>query len=202
MINDIANVNTSQLADRWWTLVIRGAAAILFGVLTFVAPGISLVTLVLLWGGYALIDGVFNLVTAVRGARAGRSWGWLTFEGIVSILAGVLTFVWPGITALALLLVIGAWAVLTGIAEIAAAIRLRKQISGEWLLAASGVLSIVFGVLMFMRPSAGALAVVWLIGVYALVFGATLVGLGFRLHKWRRQSSDRAVPTAGAPTQA
>ena len=200
MVTEYVNQNLSQLADRWWMLVIRGAAAMLFGVATFVAPGISLVALVILWGAYAIVDGVLNLTTAVRGKRAGRSWGWLMFEGIVSIAAGVLTFLWPGITAIALLAVIGAWAVLTGIAEIAAAVRLRKQIQGEWLLASSGVLSILFGALLFARPSAGALAVVWMIGAYAIVFGVVLAGLGLRLHSWRR-AAGRAMPSDGTPSR-
>lgn len=200
MTNELTNPNTSQLADRWWTLVIRGAAAILFGVLTFVAPGISLVSLVIVWGAYAIADGAFNLMAAYRGARAGGRWGWLLFEGIVSVAAGVLTFLWPGITALALLAVIGVWAILTGIAEIAAAVRLRKQIRGEWLLALSGVVSIVFGALLFLFPGTGALALLWMIGAYAIVFGVLLGGLGLRLRRWRR-AAGRAVPSGGTPAR-
>jgi uncharacterized membrane protein HdeD (DUF308 family) len=198
MMNEYANMN--QLADRWWTQVIRGGAAILFGILTFAAPAISLVALVALWGAYALVDGVFNLMTAFRGARAGQRWGWLMFEGIISVAAGVLTFAWPGITALALLVVIGVWAVLTGIAEIATAVRLRKQIKGEWVLALTGILSIGFGVLMFLFPGAGALAVLWMIGAYSVVFGGLLVGLGLRLRSWRR-ATGRPLPSGGAPVR-
>jgi uncharacterized membrane protein HdeD (DUF308 family) len=200
MINDYANPSINQLADRWWTQVIRGAAAILFGILTFAAPVISLVALVAMWGAYALIDGVFNLVTAFRGARAGQRWGWLLFEGVISIAAGVVTFAWPGITALALLVVISAWAVLTGVAEIATAVRLRKQIEGEWLLGLSGVLSIGFGVLLFLFPGPGALALLWMIGAYAIVFGALLTGLGLRLRSWRR-ATGRPFPSGGTPVR-
>jgi uncharacterized membrane protein HdeD (DUF308 family) len=198
MLNELTNPNISQLADRWWTLVVRGIAAVLFGMLIFVAPGISLVSLVILWGAYAIVDGVFNLMTAYRGARAGRRWGWLLFEGIVSVAAGVLTFAWPAITALALLAVIGVWAVLTGIAEIASAVRLRKQIRGEWILALSGILSIGFGVFLFLFPGAGALATLWMIGAYAIAFGVLLGGLGVRLRRWRR-AAGRPAPSGGIP---
>lgn len=199
-MNELPYPNISQLADRWWTLLIRGGAAVLFGVLTFVAPGISLYSLVILWGAYAIVDGAFNLMSAYRGARAGRRWGWLTFEGIVSIAAGVLAFAWPGITALALLVVIAGWAVLTGIAQIATAVRLRKQIHGEWLLALSGLLSIGFGVVLLMFPRTGALAVLWTIGAYAIVTGVLLGALGFRLRRWR-QGGGHSAPWGGPPVR-
>jgi uncharacterized membrane protein HdeD (DUF308 family) len=201
MSSDYAIPNVSALAARWWVLVIRGAAAILFGILAVAVPRISLFALVMLWGAYALVDGVFNLMLAARGARAGRRWGWLLFEGILSIAAGVVAFAWPGITALVLLALIGFWAVLTGIAEIAAAIRLRRQIRGEWLLATSGILSIAFGVLVLLFPGAGALALVWMIGAYAIVFGGLLIGLGVRLKRWGRPR-ERPIPTGGMPTPA
>jgi uncharacterized membrane protein HdeD (DUF308 family) len=197
MVNEYTNLNVGQLADRWWMLVIRGAAGVLFGVLTFVMPEVSLFALLILWGAYALVDGAFNVMAAVRAGRAGQRWGWLLFEGIISIGAGVVTFAWPGITALALLVVIAVWGVLTGFAAIAAAIRLRKEIKGEWLLAASGVLSIVFGMLLLGVPSAGALALLWMIGAYAIVAGLLLVGVGVRLRSWRR-GTGRAMPSGGA----
>lgn len=196
------NVNVDQLAERWWALVVRGVAAILFGALTFALPGISLLVLLVLWAAYALVDGVLSVVLAARGARAGRRWGWLLFEGIASIAAGVVAVVWPGITAWALLMVIAAWAVLTGIAEIAIAIRLRRQLHGEWLLALSGVLSIAFGVLLVAYPSAGVLAVLWMVGAYAILFGVLLIGLGWRLHAWHRGSEHPGAPHGGLPTNA
>ena len=168
---------------RWWALVIRGLAAIAFGICTFVAPASSLFALVILWGAYAIVDGVFGIVLSIRGARILPGWGWLLAEGFVSIAAGVVTFLWPGITALVLLFVIATWAVLTGIAEIATAIRLHRHVRGEWMLATAGVLSIAFGVLLAVKPGPGALAVTWLIGGYAIVFGALLVGLGVRLRR-------------------
>jgi len=174
----------TALANRWWVPVVRGAAALLFGIFTFFIPGASLLALVLLWGSYAVVDGVFNLVLGFRRGRAGASWGWFFFEGLVSIAAGVLTFAWPGITALVLLYVIAVWAVVTGIIEIGAAIELRRVLAHEWLLALAGVLSIAFGIALFMRPGAGALAVTWVIGTYAVVFGVALIAFGVRIYRW------------------
>lgn len=189
------------LAERWWVLVVRGVAAMLFGALTLISPGTSLFALVTLWGVYALLDGGFNVALAVSSGRAGASWGWLLFEGLVSITAGVLTFMWPGITGLVLLSVIAAWAILTGIAEIFAAVTLRKVIAHEWLLGIAGILSVVFGVLMLARPAAGALAVAWMIGTYAIAFGVLLVGLGVRVHRWLRPQQ-HAPRASAAPTRA
>lgn len=183
---------------RWWTLALRGVAAIVFGVLTFVAPRASLLALVLLFGWYAIVNGVIAIVLAVRLPRGAPRWGSLLVEGIVSVAAGVITLFWPGITALGLALLIGAWAVVTGVAQVVAAVRLRKQIRGEWLLGLVGVLSIAFGVLMYIAPGAGALAVVIWIGAYAIVFGALLLALGLRLRAWGRAPSHR-VPTGGVP---
>jgi uncharacterized membrane protein HdeD (DUF308 family) len=193
------------LARRWWTLALRGAAAILFGILTFISPGPSLFVMVLLFGAYALADGVLNLVLAIESRRGTRrtatSWGWLVAAGLMSIAAGVVTFAWPGMTAVLLLLFIAWWCVLRGIAEVAAAIRLRKSIRGEWLLGLSGVLSVLFGALLLLRPGAGALALALWIGAYAIVFGALLVGLSFRLRAWQR-GQERRVPPGGLPTAA
>ena len=187
-------------ASRWWTLAARGIAAILFGILTFISPGLSLFTLVILFGAWALADGVFNLVMAVR-TRKGERWGWLVLEGVTSIIVGILTFFWPGITALSLLFLIAAWSVVTGIAEVVAAIRLRKLIRGEWLLGLSGVVSIVFGLFLLAFPGAGALAVIFWIGAYSIVFGGLLVALAFRLRAWARDTSHH-VPPDRAPAPA
>ncbi len=188
------------VTTRWWALVIRGLAAIAFGVLAFAKPSVSLFALVILWGAYAMVDGVFAVVVAIRGARIVPGWGWVLAEGIVSIASGVVTYVWPGITAVALLAMIAVWAVLTGVAEIVTAIRLRRKLHGEWMLAATGVLSIAFGVILAMRPLAGALAVTWLIGLYAILFGGLLVGLGLRLRRWQ-EIAHYASPEH-APTRA
>ena len=173
-------VDVDGLAKNWWAVSLRGLAGILFGIITFLAPGISLAALVLLFGAYAFADGVLAIVSAVR-RRGTDRWWLLLLEGLVGIAAGILTILWPGVTALALLYVIAAWALVTGAFEIAAAIRLRKAISGEWLLALSGVLSIALGVLLILAPGPGALALVIWIGAYAFVFGALLFALGLRL---------------------
>ena len=173
-------VDVDSLSRNWWAVSLRGLAGILFGIITFIAPGISLAALVLLFGAYAFADGVLAIVTAIR-RRGNDRWGLLLLEGLVGVAAGVLTLIWPGITALALLYVIAAWALVTGAFEIAAAIRLRKVITGEWILALSGVLSVALGVLLIMAPGPGALAVVIWIGAYAFVFGALLFALGLRL---------------------
>ncbi len=189
-----------DFASRWWTLAARGIAAILFGILTFISPGLSLFALVILFGAWALADGVFNLIMALR-TRKGERWRWLVLEGVTSIIVGILTFFWPGITALSLLFLIAAWSVVTGIAEVVAAIRLRKLIRGEWLLGLSGVLSIVFGLVLFAFPGAGALAVIFWIGAYSILFGSLLVALAFRLRAWERDTSHH-VPPDRAPAPA
>ena len=173
-------VDVDSLSRNWWAVSLRGLAGILFGIITFIAPGISLAALVLLFGAYAFADGVLAVVTAIR-RRGNDRWGMLLLEGLVGVAAGVLTLLWPGITALALLYVIAAWALVTGGFEIAAAIRLRKVITGEWILALSGILSIALGVLLIVAPGPGALAVVIWIGAYAFVFGVLLFALGLRL---------------------
>ncbi len=202
MNTNYTDVDASALTARWWMLVIRGVAAILFGILAIALPQASLMALVLLWGAYAIVDGTFTVMLAAGRGRAGGNWGWLLFEGLVGIGAGIMTFVWPGITALLLLVVIAAWAVLTGIAELAAAIRLRREIRGEWLLALSGALSIAFGILLLARPGAGALTVMWLIGAYAIGFGVVLVGLGLRLHRWGRTHQPPTTVGGASPTPA
>jgi len=174
------------LANNWWALAVRGGLAILFGIVTLVWPGISLTALVLLFAAFALVDGILAIVAGVRGFRRDQRWGAFLLQGILGIAVAVLTVFWPAITALALVLLIAAWAIVTGILEIVAAVRLRREIRGEWLLALAGVASIAFGVLLVLNPGAGALALLWLIGAYAIVFGLLLIGLAFRLRGWLR----------------
>jgi uncharacterized membrane protein HdeD (DUF308 family) len=170
------------LAQNWWALALRGLVAVLFGLLTFFLPGITLVTLVLLFGAYALVDGVFNVIAFFR--VASHHWAFL-IEGVVGLIAGILTFLWPAITAVVLLYLIAFWAIFTGVLEIIAGIRLRKAIANEWLLIVMGVLSLLFGVFILFAPGAGALAIVLWIGAYALVFGVFLLALAFRLRGHR-----------------
>src|ERR671939_1651041 len=179
------------LARNGWALALRGLAAILFGISALVVPHIALVVLIALFGAYALVDGIFAIVSAVRAAQRHMRWWPLLVEGLAGIVIGVLTFVWPGITALVLLYFIASWAIVTGVFEILAAVRLRREITGEWLLALTGVLSVVFGLLLIIFPGAGALTVVWLIGIYALVFGFLLLGLAWRLRSLRQHGDAR-----------
>jgi uncharacterized membrane protein HdeD (DUF308 family) len=172
----VAHSFLEAFTRNWWVLLVRGVFAVLFGVLAFWMPGITLATLVLLYGAYAFVDGITALWVGGR-ARA----GWFVLGGVLGVAAGILTFVYPGITAMALLYVIAAWAIVRGVLEIATAIELRKVMSNEWLLALAGVLSIVFGLALVANPAAGALAVVWIIGAYALVFGLIMIVLAFRL---------------------
>lgn len=170
------------LARNWWLLLLRGIAAILFGLLAFAWPGITLLSLVILYGFYALIDGLFAILAAIKGGNVESRW-WLILIGILGVAAGLLTFFWTGITALVLTMFIGAWALIHGIFEIVGAIKIRKEIDNEWWLILSGVLSVLFGLAILIMPGAGALALIWVIGAYAIVFGGMLVGFAFRLKK-------------------
>jgi uncharacterized membrane protein HdeD (DUF308 family) len=167
---------------HWWALAIRGGIAILFGLAALLRPDIALDALILLFGAYALVDGVFAIVGVFGGTRGGTPRWLLLIEGIAGILAGIIAFVLPGLTAFVLLYLIAAWAVVTGIFEIASAIRLRREVRGEWALIVGGALSLLFGVLLaVIGPVAGLLSLIWLIGVYALVFGILMLITAFQV---------------------
>jgi uncharacterized membrane protein HdeD (DUF308 family) len=174
------------LAENWWLLLLRGVAAIIFGVLAFIWPGLTLVALIFLWGAYAIVDGGIALWAAIsgRGAEIAPRW-WLGIVGVVGLLAGLVAFASPGLTALVLLMFIAGWAIVIGALEIWGAIQLRKEIEGEWWLILSGLLSIAFGLLLIARPGSGALALVWLIASFAILHGCTLIALAFRLKHFR-----------------
>jgi uncharacterized membrane protein HdeD (DUF308 family) len=166
---------------NWWALALRGVIAILFAILTFVVPGLTLTAIVLLFGAYALIDGVFALISAVRAAHGHGRWGAFLLEGTVGIIAGLITLAAPAVTLAFLIYVVAGWAVITGALELAAAFRLRRHVVGEWLLILAGIVSIVFGGVIFAAPVVGAIAIAWWLGVYALIFGVLLLTLAFRL---------------------
>jgi uncharacterized membrane protein HdeD (DUF308 family) len=184
----------SYFERDWWVFLVRGALAIFLGVLCFVTPAMSLVFLIALIGTFWLLDGVTALVAIGSAAHDHRPWGWLLFEGLVSIAAVAAIWLEPGLTALMLLLFLASWCVVVGVFRIASAIALRKVIAHDWYLATSGVLSLAFGVLLFARPGAGALAVVWVVGLYAVMFGALLVSFGFRLHGLSVRAHERQAP--------
>ena len=170
------------LAQNWWLFLLRGLCAIVFGVLAFVWPGATLLTLVLLYGGFALVDGVASIVTAINGGSLTSHW-WLAIIGGLGIVAGILTLYWPGLTALVLLLFIAVWAIATGIIQIIGGIRLRKEIDNEWLPIVSGVLSVLFGLLLLAQPGAGALAMIFVIGAYAIAQGILTMAFSWRLRR-------------------
>ncbi len=169
------------LSLNWDLVLLRGIIAILFGVGTLVLPPITLVVLVTLFGAYALVNGLITSIMAIKDRKEQSDWGLYLLYGLVSIAAGVLTFVYPGITTISLFYVIVAWAIASGTMEIILAIQLRKVVKGEGWLVLSGILSVIFGILCLVQPVAGALSVLWLIGLYAVAYGALLVVLAFRL---------------------
>jgi uncharacterized membrane protein HdeD (DUF308 family) len=179
------------LARNWWAIVLRGLCAVLFGVSAFAWPGITLAVLILLYGAYALVEGALAVAWAVIGRRGGPfPWGVL-LAGLAGIAIGVITFLSPGLTALTLLYLVAAWAILRGVFEVVAAFHLRREIENEWLLGLSGLLSVVLGLLLFVAPGAGALVMLWWIGAFAIVFGVLTVVLGFRLKGLRGQLGHR-----------
>ncbi len=184
----------SELAKNWWVVALRGVLAIVFGLMAFFWPGLTISVLVLFFGAYILIDGIFTIFTALRTREEHTRWWALLFEGLASIIAGGVIWGWTGLSVIVLMYFIAAWSLITGMLEIIAAIRLRQQIEGEWRLALSGVLSIVFAILVAIWPLAGAVAVAWLIGFYAILFGIALLALAFRL----RGHNERVASAAPA----
>jgi uncharacterized membrane protein HdeD (DUF308 family) len=181
------------LSRNWWALALRGLLAVLFGLAAFFLPGITLAVLIALFGAFALVDGIFAIIAAVRTARRNERWWLLLLEGVFGVLLGVLTFIWPGLTALVFLYFVAAWAIVTGVFEIVGAIRLRQEIEGEWALILAGVLSVIFGVLLVVLPAeVGILSLLWLVGAYALVFGILLIILAFRVRNQRTLESGAA----------
>jgi len=175
------------LTRNWWALALRGLAGIIFGIITFAWPGISLAALVLLFGAYALTDGIFAIAAAVSGSGRKNKWWALLIGGVLSIIAGIVAFVVPGVTALVLLYLIAGWAIAVGILAIITAITLRREIKGEWMMILFGILAVAFGISLAIYPAAGALAVVLWIGAYVLVTGALLLGLAIRLRGVERR---------------
>jgi uncharacterized membrane protein HdeD (DUF308 family) len=176
-----------KISRNWWLYAVRGVVAVIFGVVAFARPEQALQALVLVFGAYALVDGIFAIFAGIAARGYFDRWWAVLLEGVAGVVIGLLTFFWPGITALVLLYFIAAWALITGIFEIVAAIQLRRVITGEWMLILGGLLSIVFGVLLFVFPVAGAVSVIWMIGIYAVVFGISEIIFAFRLRGLRRE---------------
>lgn len=174
------------LGRHWGWIALRGAVAVLLGLLAFVLPGLTLAALVIVWGAYALVDGALALVAGWRIRDAGRPLWPLVLAGVLGVLAGLVALIWPGLAALSLVVLIACWSVAAGLFQLIAAVRFRKEIRGEWLLALSGVLAVVFGVLVLMQPAAGALVLTWLFGSYTLASGVLLIALALRLRRLER----------------
>ncbi|MCI0446997.1 HdeD family acid-resistance protein [bacterium] len=171
----------AMLRKYWWTILLRGIIAALFGIAAFVWPGITIVFLIWLFGAYALLDGIISVVIGIAQYGENERWWGILLQGICGIAVGLMTFLWPQVTGLILLYFIAGWAILTGLFQIVAALRLRKVISGEWLLGLSGVISVLFGITLFVYPAAGALAVIWMIGIFAILNGLLLIFLSLRV---------------------
>ncbi len=181
-----------SIAQSWWLFALRGVAAIVFGILAFVAPGATILALVLVFGIYAVVDGVLAIVAAFQVRAVIDRWWVVLLEGLAGVLAGIIAIVYPQITAGALLLLIAFWAVFTGIMEIIAAIRFRREINNEWSLIFAGVLSVILGIILVAYPFAGAVGLVWAIGAYAILFGLSMFYLAFRLRGFSHQLTTSA----------
>ena len=177
------------LKHHWWVPVLRGVVAVIFGIMAFAYPGLTLAVLVILFGAWVLVDGIFRIIGAIGHRSSDPDWGWQLVIGILGIIIGFLTFHAPAVTALALVIYIAAWALMIGVSEIVIAIKLRQEIKGEWFLILMGVVSILFAIMLLWNPLPGALALVWLIASYAIVFGVLGIIFGFRL---------RSLPTLAA----
>jgi uncharacterized membrane protein HdeD (DUF308 family) len=171
---------TDRMSRDWWIVALQGVAAIVFGVLAIASPGITLLALVILFAAYALVDGVLALISGFRPETGGKPDWWRVAGGVIGIVAGIVAFAMPGVTAYVLLVLIAVWAISTGVTEIVAAYQLRHVIRREWLLVVDGVVAILFGAALILFPSAGALAVVWLIAAYAIVSGVILLAAAFQ----------------------
>jgi len=188
-------VMATDLARNWWLLALRGVLGILFGIGAFVWPGATLAALILVFGAYVFVDGIFAVAAGIGMRRQMNRWWLVVLEGVAGIILGVLTFQSPDTTALVLLTFIAAWSIITGVIEIATALRIRTMIANEWLMILSGVVSIIFGALLIAQPGAGAIAIVWLLGGYALLFGILTLMLALRL-RGMRDTIGRQAPGA------
>ncbi|MEU4225618.1 HdeD family acid-resistance protein [Nonomuraea sp. NPDC026600] len=170
-----------QIASTWWLVLIRGILAVIFGILALIWPGKTLLVLVIFFGAYAIVSGIFSVFAAFRHGAQSRAW--LIISGIIGILAGIIAFVWPGKTVLALLFVIAFWAIISGVSEVFAGIQMRKVIENEWMLIIGGILSVIFGVLLLVQPGAGLLTLAWLVGIFAILYGIAMIVLSFEVKK-------------------
>jgi uncharacterized membrane protein HdeD (DUF308 family) len=191
---DRAHAMSALLAQNWWAVALRGVFAILFGLVALFMPGVTMLSLVLFFAAYMLVDGVFSIISAVRAARNHERWGLLVLEGLVDIAVGVIAFAWPGLTVVFFVTLMGFWSLVTGVLEIVAAFKLHTSYGRGWLIF-SGVVSILFGLALLIGPLIGAVVLTWWLGAYAMVFGITLLVLGFKL----KSRKDAPLPPASQP---
>jgi uncharacterized membrane protein HdeD (DUF308 family) len=192
---DVVTSRNAVLADNWWAVALRGLFAILFGIVSFAMPGAAMLALALIFGAYSIADGIFNIVLAVRGARKHERWGLFLVNGLLGILIGIIAAIWPGITVLAFVFMVGAWALLSGGLMFGAALGMKIS-HGRWWLVFGAIISMIYGLLLFASPLIGALVFTWWVGAYALVFGVTLIVLASRL---RRHRGERIPGAFAAP---
>ncbi|RFB88677.1 hypothetical protein B5K11_24710 [Rhizobium leguminosarum bv. trifolii] len=193
---DLESARNSMLADNWWIVALRGVLALMFGIAAFVMPAATMLALVLVFAAYCLVDGIFGVALSVRGARKGERWGLLLLNGLFGVAIGVAAAMLPGITVLAFILMIAAWALVSGGLMLGAAFKL-KVTHGRWFLVFGAIASLLYGVLLFVSPFIGALVLTWWMGAHALVFGITLIVLAFKLRKHRGEHASNAVATSG-----
>lgn len=196
---DAGSTSASEsLAQNWWLFLLRGILGILFGVVALIFPGPTMLSLVLLFSAYTLVDGVAGIISAVRAIRRKEErWGWLIFEGLLNIAVAILAFLWPGMTVLAFVLLVAAWAIVSGALMTAAAFRLNVS-HGRWWLVLGGLLSLAYGALLVATPLIGAIVLTWWMGAYAIAFGVALVILSFKLRSRRHQQINRTVAGTAA----
>ncbi|WP_112663934.1 HdeD family acid-resistance protein [Microvirga flavescens] len=177
---DQARAMSAILAENWWAIALRGVFAILFALIAFFLPGATILSLVLFFSAYMLVDGVFGIVSGVRAARQGQRWGLLVLGGIVDILVGIIAFSWPGLTVLFFITLMGVWSLVTGVLMVIAAFKLHAEYGKGWLIF-SGIVSVLFGIALLISPLIGAVVLTWWLGAYAMVFGISLIALAFKL---------------------
>ena len=191
----VSDARNAVLADNWWAVALRGVLSICFGIASFAAPVATMLALVLICGAYSFVDGCFNIVMAVRGARTNERWGLLLLNGLLGILAGVAAAVWPGMTVLVFVMMIASWAVVSGGLMLGTAFGLKIS-HGRWLLACGAILSLIYGLLLFTSPLVGAVVLTWWVGIYALVFGAILIALALKLRSHRTDRTSHPIPAS------
>jgi uncharacterized membrane protein HdeD (DUF308 family) len=192
-----SDFSSGTLVRNWWLFTLRGVAGITFGLIALIFPGTTMLSLVIVFSAYMLVDGVAGIVSAVRAARQRDRWGLLVFEGLLDIAVGIAAFLWPGITVVAFVLLVAAWAIVTGVLMATAGLRLNLD-HGRWWLILGGLISVAYGALLVATPIIGAVVLTWWIGAYAIAFGISLVIFSFRLRSRQQQPLSPSTATPGA----